>query len=62
MMATGLDAATAKAMTAGPSLRVVLVVLVGLASLLLVVCVVAAVAPVHVPREGDGVAYDCSPM
>ena len=53
---------TAKDMRAGPSLNLALIVLVAVASGLLVVCVVAAVAPVHVPRVGDGVGYDCSPI
>jgi len=53
---------TAKDMRAGPSLKLALSVLVAVASVLLVTCVVAAVAPVHVPRVGDGVAYDCSPI
>jgi hypothetical protein len=61
-MATEVKTVAPKTMTAGASLKAVLIVLVGLASLLLVICVAAAVVPVHVPREGDGVSYECSPI
>jgi hypothetical protein len=44
------------------SLRVAVIILVAVASVLLVICAVAAVAPVHVPRSGDGVGYSCSPI
>jgi hypothetical protein len=61
-MASEVDTRTAKELTAGTSLNLVLIVLVAVASVLLVICVVAAVAPVHVPRVGDSVSYDCSPI
>src|SRR5436305_7027172 len=60
-MATEVDIRTPNAMTGG-SLKLALIVLVSVACVLLAICVVAAVAPVHVPRVGDGVSYECSPI